>query len=137
MWITWRCCAAATEACVRGRLDTAGMPVQYEHDGKTETKPGTLTMRDVTVATCIKWAYGVQDSQIAGPEWLQSEHFDIVAKADEPVADDRMKLMMRTLLADRFGFVFHRQNKELAAFALTVGKRRSQTEGILAVCVEA
>ena len=79
-------------------------------------------MRDVTAATCIKWAYGVQDSQIAGPDWLQSEHFDIVAKADSPVGDAQMKPMMQALLADRFKLSFHRQNKELSAYALTVAK---------------
>ena len=38
--------------------------VQFEHDGRTEVSPGLLQMHDVTVATCVKWAYGVQDSQI-------------------------------------------------------------------------
>ncbi len=97
--------------------------VQFEHDGNTRTDPGYLRMRDVTVATCIKWAYTVQDSQISGPEWLQSEHFDIVAKADEPVGNERMKLMMRTLLADRFGLAFHRQGKTLRSYVMTVAKR--------------
>ncbi len=96
--------------------------VQFEHDGKTETSPGSLRMRDVTVATCIKWAYAVQDSQIAGPEWLQSEHFDIVAKTDEPVGDEQMKVMMRSLLADRFRLAFHRQDKELRSYVMTVAK---------------
>ena len=96
--------------------------VKFEHDGKTEITPGTLTMRDVTAATCIKFAYGVQDSQISGPEWLQSEHFDILAKADSPVAEPQLKLMMQALLADRFKLSFHRQNKELSAYALTVAK---------------
>jgi len=96
--------------------------VQFEHDGKTEINPGTVTMRDVTAATCIKWAYGVQDSQISGPEWLQSEHFDIVAKADEPVAAEQMKPMMQSLLAERFHLTFHRQRRELTAYAMTVAK---------------
>jgi uncharacterized protein (TIGR03435 family) len=96
--------------------------VKFEHDGKTEITPGTLTMRDVTAATCIKFAYGVQDSQISGPDWLQSDHFDILAKADSPVAEDQLKLMMQALLADRFKLAFHRQNKELSAYAMTVAK---------------
>lgn len=96
--------------------------VRFEHDGNTQTTPGNLKMRDVTVATCIKWAYTVQDSQISGPEWLQSEHFDIAAKADTPVGDEQMKLMMRTLLADRFQFAFHRQSKMLRSYLMTVGK---------------
>jgi uncharacterized protein (TIGR03435 family) len=79
-------------------------------------------MQDVSVQTCIKWAYGVQDSQISGPAWIQSEKFDITAKADNPATDDQMKPMMQTLLADRFKLSFHHQSKELKAFVLTVAK---------------
>ena len=96
--------------------------VQFEHDGKTETTPGTLRMQDVSVQTCIKWAYGVQDSQISGPSWIQSEKFDITAKADAPTTDDQMKLMMQILLTDRFNLSFHHESKELKAFVLTVAK---------------
>jgi uncharacterized protein (TIGR03435 family) len=80
-------------------------------------------MRDVTVATCIKWAYTVQDSQISGPDWLQSEHFDIIAKADDPAGNEQMKLMMRALLADRFKLAFHWQTKTLRSYVMTVDKR--------------
>jgi uncharacterized protein (TIGR03435 family) len=97
--------------------------VPFEHDGKRETSPGTLRMQDVTVVTCIKWAYGVQDSQIVGPTSLRAEHYDIIAKADEPVGDDQLKLMMRTLLAERFKLSFHHENKELRSYALIVAKK--------------
>jgi uncharacterized protein (TIGR03435 family) len=96
--------------------------VKFEHDGNTETTPGTLRMQDVSVETCIKWAYGVQESQIAGPAWIDSDKFDITAKADGPATDDEMKRMMQTLLADRFRLSLHHQEKELKAFVLTVAK---------------
>jgi uncharacterized protein (TIGR03435 family) len=96
--------------------------VKFEHDGSTETTSGTLRMQDVSVETCIKWAYGVQESQIAGPAWIDSDKFDITAKADGPTTDDQMKLMMQALLADRFKLSFHHQDKELKAFVLTVAK---------------
>lgn len=96
--------------------------VQFEHDGKTDVTPGNLRMRDVTVATCIKWAYGVVDSQISGPAWLETDHFDIVAKAGSPADEDQLKLMMRTLLAERFQLVFHRQDKELRSYLMTLAK---------------
>jgi uncharacterized protein (TIGR03435 family) len=109
-------------AFVAASIRPSAGDVKFEHDGKTVTTPGNLTMRDVTAATCIKFAYSVQDSQISGPDWLQSEHFDILAKADTPVAEAQLKLMMQSLLADRFHLVFHRQNKELTAYAMTVAK---------------
>jgi uncharacterized protein (TIGR03435 family) len=96
--------------------------VQFEHDGKTEIAPVTLQMHDVTVDTCLKWAYGVQSSQISGPAWLDSERYDIVAKADTPASEAEMKLMLQSLLADRFQLAFHHQSKESKAFALTVAK---------------
>ena len=61
-------------------------PMPFVHDGKTDLAPDSLRMQDVTVATCIKWAYHVQDSQIVGPDWVRSDHFDITAKTDGPAA---------------------------------------------------
>jgi uncharacterized protein (TIGR03435 family) len=116
------CPTASAQSFAVASIRTSAQQVQFEHDGKTETTPGNLRMRDVTVATCIKWAYTLQDSQISGPEWLQTEHFDIMAKADEPVGDEQMKAMMRSLLKDRFQLSFHRQDKELRSYVMTVGK---------------
>jgi len=96
--------------------------VKFEHDGKTEMTPGTLRMQDVSIQTCIKWAYGVQGSQISGPDWTDKEKFDIVAKADGPASEEQMKLMMQTLLSERFRLSYHHQSKELTAFVLTVAK---------------
>jgi uncharacterized protein (TIGR03435 family) len=96
--------------------------VQFEHDGKTDITPVTLQMHDVTVDTCIKWAYGVQISQISGPAWLDSDRFDIIAKADSPTTEALMKLMLQTLLGDRFQLTFHHQNKESKAFVLTLAR---------------
>jgi uncharacterized protein (TIGR03435 family) len=114
--------AAAQPAFAVALIRPSTAEVPFEHDGKTEISPGTLRMQDVTVATCIKWAYGIQDSQISGPSLLRSEHYDITAKTDEPVGSDQLKLMMRALLAERFKVSFHHENRELRAFALIVAK---------------
>jgi len=104
----------------------SGGQVRFERDGKTEVTPGHLLMQDVTVSTCLKWAYGVQQSQIVGPESITHEHFDIEAKADDPATEAQMKLMMRALLADRFKLAFHRENRELKSYSLTVAKGGSK-----------
>jgi len=104
----------------------SGAEVKFEHDGKTDTSPGHLLMKDVTVQTCIKWAYGVQHSQIIAPPWTDSEHFDIDAKADDPVDIPQLKLMLQTLLADRFKLTFHREKRELKGFVMTVAKSGSK-----------
>jgi uncharacterized protein (TIGR03435 family) len=98
------------------RLSAAG--VNFESDGETQMTPTTLHMRDVTIDSCIKWAYDVQEAQVAGPDLLRSERYDILAKADAPTTDEQMRLMLRQLLADRFQLTFHRESREMRALAL-------------------
>src|SRR5580698_1403608 len=45
------------------------------------TTPGSLTMRNVTLATSIRWAYQLNAFQISGPDSISADSFDIVAKA--------------------------------------------------------
>jgi uncharacterized protein (TIGR03435 family) len=94
--------------------------VKFEHDGSTELVGNTLRMQDVTVATCLKLAYHIQDRQIAGPDWLQSEKFDITAKADDSIDEDTMKQMLQSLLADRFNLRFHREPRQMKVIVLSL-----------------
>jgi uncharacterized protein (TIGR03435 family) len=84
--------------------------------------PDTVTMRNVSLKSAIRWAYHVFDYQVSGPDWLQSERYDIVAKAAGPVTEDQLRTMLQTLLADRFKLELHHQTKELAAYVLVVAK---------------
>jgi uncharacterized protein (TIGR03435 family) len=88
-----------------------------------EASPASLTMRNVTLLSCIRWAYSVHDFQIqGGPAWRDSERYDIVAKPAVASTEDQLRLMLRALLADRFKLTLHRQNRETAVYVLTVGK---------------
>jgi uncharacterized protein (TIGR03435 family) len=113
---------AAAPAFAVASIRPSAEAVKFEHDGITETTPGSVHMRDVTVATCITWAYGIQHGQLSGPAWIEADHFDIMAKADEPVKDEQLKLMMRALLEERFKLAFHHDQKEMRAYVLTVTK---------------
>src|SRR2546423_10825849 len=85
-----------------------------------ETAADRLTMRNVTLRSCISWAYNVQDFQVTGS--LGAERFDIAAKAPGavPVAD--LRAMLGTLLSERFKLRFHRDTKELSSLDLVVVK---------------
>jgi uncharacterized protein (TIGR03435 family) len=95
-------------------LDTA--------EGIISSSPASLSMRDVTLKSCIKWAYNVQDSQVSGPEWLTIDRFDVIAKAPAPASNGQLKVMLQTLLAERFKVAFHRESKTLGGYGLVVGK---------------
>jgi uncharacterized protein (TIGR03435 family) len=86
-----------------------------------ETSPDSLAMRNVTLRSCLSWAYGVQDFQVTGLD--MRERYDITAKAASRVTTSELRAMLGALLADRFKLAFHRESKSLPAYALTVTKR--------------
>jgi uncharacterized protein (TIGR03435 family) len=90
---------------------------------KIEHSPIGLTMTNVTLSSCIKWAYGVRDFQISGaPGWFGTERYDINAKAPGPVSEDELKAMLQALLAERFRLAVRFEKKELPVYALAVAR---------------
>jgi uncharacterized protein (TIGR03435 family) len=93
--------------------------------GLVETHFGssTLTLNRVILSIPVMVAYGVQSFQISGPNaLLAGNRYDIVAKAPRPVPESQMRLMLRTLLAQRFHLVLHWEKKEMPVLALVVAK---------------
>lgn len=87
---------------------------------------GTLTLSNASLADCLRYAYSLTNNeQLAGADWIQSKmvRFDIVARApaDTPVA--QIRLMLQTLLSERFRLASHQEQKELSYVALVVGKK--------------
>jgi uncharacterized protein (TIGR03435 family) len=91
-----------------------------------EISPGSLSMSNVTLRSCVRWAYGVDDFQVAAPNWFASERYDVIAKASGTATKDQLRLMLRGLLAERFKLVLHHETKELPVYALLVGSRGSK-----------
>lgn len=92
--------------------------VDFERDGETKVVPGMLSMRDVTVSTCMKWAYKVQQAQIVPKKDMDSVHYDIAAKTADGTTGEQMRVMLQSLLSERFGLAFHHEKRELSAYAL-------------------
>ncbi len=57
-----------------------------------------------------------------GPPWLDSDRFDVIAKAPEGTSNNTMRLMLQKLLQDRFHLVVHGETRTLKVYSLTVGK---------------
>jgi uncharacterized protein (TIGR03435 family) len=70
-------------------------------------------------------AYRVQQFQISGgPDWIRADRFDVDGKADDPKAGfDQLRLMLQSLLQDRFKLRVHFETKVSPVYDLVVGKR--------------
>ncbi len=91
-----------------------------------ETNRGRFVARGATLAFLVQYAYRLQPHQVyGGPNWFDSERFEIQARFDgndNADKDDRLILMLRTALEDRFKLRFHRETKQLPVYKLTIAK---------------
>jgi uncharacterized protein (TIGR03435 family) len=79
-----------------------------------------------TMLDLIAYAYGLDPSLVqGGPIWLETDRFDVIAKALPKTSKEDLKLMVRSLLAERFSLVTHTGSKPMPAWVLTVGKGKA------------
>jgi uncharacterized protein (TIGR03435 family) len=84
---------------------------------------GRYQFRNATMLDMIASAYGLEpDKVMGGPSWLETDRFDILAKTSTSTTNPNAKLMLRSLLADRFKLVTHNEDKPMNAFIMTAGK---------------
>ncbi len=84
---------------------------------------------NTTLVDLITYAYGLHPRQIVGaPGWIETDKYDLAGIPDTPgtPGPDQVKVMVQRLLADRFGLKFHREEKELSVFTITVAKTGSK-----------
>jgi uncharacterized protein (TIGR03435 family) len=105
---------------------------------------GRFRSSAVPLQVLIAFAYNLpllpQSGRISGgPDWVRSEAglYDIEARAPQGVIppglpvnvrDERMRSMLRSLLADRFHLKLRRETKELPIYALTVATTGSKLQ---------
>jgi uncharacterized protein (TIGR03435 family) len=105
-------------ASVKAVPAASGKPLDFR------TYPGgRLEVTNLTLKSILQLAYGVKGYQLTGgPAWLDTDRFDIVAKASGDASRAELLAMLQTLLADRFQLKVHRESKESNVYALVVGK---------------
>ena len=85
---------------------------------------GLLRARNFPLLTYINFAYrstSEQEASLAAsaPAWVREDLFTIEARTDNTAVNkDQMRLMMRTLLAERFKLTIHREMRETRVYAL-------------------
>jgi uncharacterized protein (TIGR03435 family) len=99
------------------------------HGGDFQVTPTSISFDRYPLGFMIRWAYGLhpyQAFETVGPNWLEPGlgcvRFDVVGKVDHPVPVEQLRLMLRTLLADRLKLSFHRGTREMTVAAISVGK---------------
>jgi uncharacterized protein (TIGR03435 family) len=84
---------------------------------------GRFTATNVTLRGLITRAYQLQNNQVeGGPSWVNTEAFDIEAKADGNFPAEQMSLMVRALLSERFKLAIRMTTRQLPIYALVMAR---------------
>jgi len=71
----------------------------------------------------LQVAFRIRAEQIVGiPGWLDSQRFDMQAKAEKPSTADELHVMLVNMLVDRMHLKYHREKKDMQMYALRVSK---------------
>ena len=96
-----------------------------EVGGSFGVRPGgQVVVTNNTLRNIVRNAYQLQNFQIVGgPEWFDTERFDITAKAvDSNPTQQEFQSMVQRLLADRFKLVVHRETRQSPIYALVLAR---------------
>jgi uncharacterized protein (TIGR03435 family) len=86
---------------------------------------GTFIATNASLKLLISRAFGVPEAQIErGPSWLDTEKYDVTARADTPqkMSWEELRPCLQALLADRFRLRFHRETKDGSVYSLMIAK---------------
>jgi uncharacterized protein (TIGR03435 family) len=121
-------CGAFGQAADAPAFEVASVKISAAGSGEGRGReivtpsPAGVTMKNVHLKSVVQWAYHLQAIQVSGPGWIDDNRYDIVAKAAGETPGERQRVMMQTLLAQRFKLTFHRETKEMPAYVFTVAK---------------
>ena len=104
------------------KLNTSGSDVRFRPER------GRLSVTCTTLRIAVSWAFDTQFFQVVGgPDWADTDCFDIVAKAEGIPSRSDVHLMLRRLLIDRFKLRTHVESREISVYNLVVDKSGAGT----------
>src|SRR5580698_8290329 len=73
---------------------------------RSTTRGKRWELRYASMLDLVRTAYGVTAEKVlGGPTWLEMDHFEIVANMPPDTRPETQKLMLQSLLAERFHLV--------------------------------
>jgi len=116
---------ALTAQAAKPTFEVASVKRNLSGFGIPGPRPGGVySATGSTLQTIVLWAYGIRDYQLLeGPGWVRTDRFDIAARAGRDASGDELRLMVQSLLEDRFKLVLRQEQRELRVYALVPARR--------------
>jgi uncharacterized protein (TIGR03435 family) len=101
--------------------NTTGSP-----GGSFVMPPGRFSATNIPLKVLITNAYQMFFQVVGGPDWVNTDRFDVAAKAPDGSLPEQTRAMVRTLLTDRFKLVVHRETRDTPIYALVKARADDQ-----------
>ena len=85
---------------------------------------GRVELRGFTMLDLISMSHDMDESDVlGGPAWLNTDRFDIIAKAPAGVtSEEKLQAMLKALIEERFSLKTHSEKRDLPVFIMTARK---------------
>jgi bla regulator protein BlaR1 len=111
-----------------GPMESSNFPFGPD---KAQTKTDGLLIGDYTLANYITFAYKIsptkeQFQSMFGklPPWVETDNYEIQARAAEPnPTPDQVRLMLQSLLKERFGLAVHYETQDTPVLVMSFAKQ--------------
>ncbi len=83
---------------------------------------GLFSVTSSALMAYLRFAYKTNMIPIGLPDWGRTDRFDIQAQAQGNPTKDQYRLMLQSLLADRFKLAIHRETRQMPVYQLVLAK---------------
>jgi uncharacterized protein (TIGR03435 family) len=83
--------------------------------------PGRLNAKNQTLRDLVKFAYSLQDYQLTGGD--DNERYELIATYPGETTDAQRRLMLQSVLTERFALTLHHEQKDISGYELISGKK--------------
>ncbi|HXB69771.1 MAG TPA: TIGR03435 family protein [Candidatus Acidoferrales bacterium] len=97
-------------------------------DMRISFSPGRMEAVNITLVELLSSFSGFSGKVQGGPKWVESDRYDIIAKADGEIAPVERNPMVLALLEGRFKLAIHHESKDESGIALVKGGRTPDME---------
>jgi uncharacterized protein (TIGR03435 family) len=88
-----------------------------------DSDPAMIRYANITLKLLIAAAYRFDSDRIlSGPDWVDSQKYDLAAKLPAGAAKDQVPAMLQSLLLEQFKLVVHRETKDQRVYLLVPAK---------------
>lgn len=107
----------------------AAAKVRQEFMRTAPVRNGRYEIRNGTMLDLIRLAWNFDPERIlGGPNWLELDRFDVAGKVPPDSTVETQRLMLQSLLKDRFKLVAHEETKAIPTWVLAAGKKPQMKE---------